>query len=180
MTKTTMISPIVRAADVMERDVISVTPDTRILDVHRLFVEEEIHGAPVVGDDGVIRGVISAMDLLRIVRDELEPGAGATSSAYFRDQLPYSSPDWQRPPEDFQDRLQDLTAADAMTKEIVMAPPDTPVAELAKTMLDQRIHRVLIGEDRVLEGVVTSFDLLRVLAARPARRATPAPRARAR
>jgi CBS domain-containing protein len=26
----------------MERDVITVTPETRILDVHRLFVEEEI------------------------------------------------------------------------------------------------------------------------------------------
>ena len=158
------------AADVMERDVISVTPETRILDVHRLFVEEEIHGAPVVGEDGVVYGVISAMDLLRIVRDELEPGAGGLSSSYFRDQLPYSGPDWGRAPEDLQDRLQDLRASDAMTKEIVMVPPDMPIAQVARTMLDQHIHRVLVGEDRALEGVITSFDLLRVIAARSVHR----------
>jgi len=32
--------PIIRARDLMERDVITVTPETRLLDVHRLFVEE--------------------------------------------------------------------------------------------------------------------------------------------
>jgi CBS domain-containing protein len=155
------------AADLMERDIISVTPDTPILDVHRLFVEEEIHGAPVVGEDSIVYGVISTLDLLRIVRDELEPGAGGTSSTYFRDELPYSGPDWQRMPNDFQDRMQALTARDAMTKELVMVSPDVGVAEIARTMLTHHIHRVLVGKDRMLEGVITSFDLLRVIADEP-------------
>ena len=155
--------PIVRARDLMERDVITVTPETRILDVHRLFVEEEIHGAPVVGEDGILYGVISALDLLRIVRDELEPGAGATVTTYFRDELPYSGPDWLRMPEDFQDRMQALTAADAMTRELVMVGPDATIDEIARTMLEHHVHRLLVGEDRVLQGVITTFDLLRVL-----------------
>jgi CBS domain-containing protein len=80
--------PIIRASDLMERDVITITPETRILDIHRLFVEEEIHGAPVVGEDGLVQGVISTLDLLRVVRDELEPGAGSTATTYFREELP--------------------------------------------------------------------------------------------
>jgi len=155
--------PVVRARDLMERDVITVTPETRILDVHRLFVEEEIHGAPVVDDDGIVCGVLSALDLLRIVRDELEPGAGATATTYFRDELPYSGPDWLQIPEDFQGRMQALTAADAMTRALVMVGPDATVDELAQTMLVHHVHRVLVGEDRVLQGVITTFDLLRVL-----------------
>ena len=154
---------IVYARDLMERDVITVTPETRILDLHRLFVEEEIHGAPVVGEDGIVVGVVSALDLLRIVRDELEPGAGSTATTYFRDELPYSGPDWLRMPEDFQDRMQDLTAADAMTREIVMVSPDATVDEIVRTMSTHRVHRVLVGEGLMLQGVISTFDLLRVL-----------------
>jgi CBS domain-containing protein len=154
-----------RASDLMQRDVIVVTPETPILDVYRLFVEEEIHGAPVVDEDGdIVHGVISTLDLLRVVREELDPGAGATSSNYFRDELPYSGPDWSRMPDDLQDRVAGLTARDAMSRGVVMVEPDATIAEVAATMLSQRIHRVFVGRDRQLEGVLTTFDLMRALA----------------
>lgn len=127
------------AHDLMQRDIITVTPETPILDVHRLFVEEEIHGAPVVDESGRVRGVLSALDLLRIVREELEPA-------------------------DPEDRVKDATASDAMTKELVTVKPEASVEEIARTMLAHHVHRVLvIGSDRELEGVITTFDLLRVL-----------------
>jgi CBS domain-containing protein len=152
------------ASELMQRDVIIVEVDTPILDVHRLFVEEEIHGAPVIDDEQRVRGVISTMDLLRVVRDELEPGAGATSSTYFRDQLPYSGPDWGDVPEDLQNRIQHLTAADAMTKEIVSVSPHASAAQVAAKMLQHHVHRVLVIEDGALVGVISSFDLLRAVA----------------
>jgi CBS domain-containing protein len=155
---------IVRASELMQRDVITVTPETRILDLHRLFVEEEIHGAPVVSEDGAVRGVVSALDLLRVVRDELEPGAGSTTTRYFRDELPYSGPDWSEMPEDLQDRVQELTAADAMTRELVTVRPDTSLADVARTMFEHRVHRVLVCEGGSLLGVITTFDLMRFLA----------------
>ena len=159
--------PILRARDLMERDVITVAPETRLLDVHRLFVEEEIHGAPVVGEDTIVRGVVSTLDLLRVVREELEPGAGATVPTYFRDELPYSGPDWLRMPEDFQDRMQELTAGDAMTREIVAVDPDETVYDVARTMLDHHVHRVLVLDAGVLRGVISAFDLLRAFARLP-------------
>ena len=128
-----------RARDLMQRDIITVTPETPILDVHRLFVEEEIHGAPVVDDAGRVRGVLSALDLLRIVRDELEPA-------------------------DPEDGVKEATASDAMTKELVTVSPGASVEEIARAMLAHHVHRVLvIGPERELEGVITTFDLLRVL-----------------
>lgn len=152
--------PILRARDVMERDVITVSPETSILDIHRLFVEEEIHGAPVVGDDELVHGVVSSLDLLRVMHDELEPGAGCTATTYFRDQLPYSGPDWLSMPKDFQDRVQALTAADAMTRDLVVVGPDATAYEIAQTMLKHRVHRVLVTDDRNLLGVISTFDLL--------------------
>lgn len=170
--------PIVRARDLMERDVISVTPETRLLDVHRLFVEEEIHGAPVVGEDSLVHGVVSTLDLLRLVREEFEPGAGATTTTYFRDELPYSGPDWLRMPEDFQDRMQELTVADAMSRELVTVGPDATVADIAGAMLEHHVHRVLVCEDRVLLGVIGAFDLIRVLSRVPPLEAPPVGRIR--
>jgi CBS domain-containing protein len=58
----------------------------------------------------------------------------------------------------------ELTALDAMTRELVSVTPDTPVAEIAQKMRLQHVHRVLVIDNEELVGVVTSFDLLRALA----------------
>src|SRR3569833_3442436 len=84
--------PILRARDLMVRDIISVTPDTTILDVHRLFVEEEIHGAPVIDENERVLGVITPLDLLRATRDELAP----TTSSYFQADPPVDNGEWRR------------------------------------------------------------------------------------
>jgi CBS domain-containing protein len=94
------------------------------------------------------------------VQEEYDTGAGGTAPIYFREELPYSGPDWLRVPEDFQDRMAELTAGDAMVREVVMVPPDAPVGQVARIMRDQRIHRVLVADRGVLQGILTAFDLL--------------------
>jgi len=151
-----------RARDLMQRDPITVSPETSLLSVQQLFLEEEINGAPVVDDRGAVLGVISSLDLLRAVQDEYGGGV-ATGPAYFREDLPYSGPDWLQAPQDFQDRLGQLTAIDAAVRDIVSVSPDAPLAEVAATMRGQRIHRVLVVEGGELVGILTTFDLLRAL-----------------
>jgi len=125
--------PLLLARDLMKTDPIAVSPETPLLHVHRLFVEEEINGAPVVDEDGRVLGIISSLDLLRAVIDD---------------------PD---------DRLPDVTALDAAVREIVWVRPDTPIPEVARIMRDQRIHRVLVAEDGQLLGILTTFDLLQLV-----------------
>jgi CBS domain-containing protein len=151
------------AKDLMESAVLTVSPETPLLQVHRLFVEEEINGAPVVDDQGRVLGVISSLDLLRAVQEEYDSGAAATAPIYFREEMPYSGPDWRGAPEDFQDRMGELTAKDAMVREVVTVGPDTPAGELAALMRKQRIHRVLVVEDREHRGILSTFDLIRLL-----------------
>lgn len=122
------------ARDLMQRDVLSVNPDTPLLEVHRLFLQEEINGAPVVDESGDVLGLISSMDLLRAAIDE----------EY--------------------DKLADLTAADVMVTELVRVRPTTPIGEIAKIMRDQRIHRVLVVDDDELLGILSTYDLIAVLA----------------
>ena len=142
----------------MQTDLLTVGPDTPLLDIHRMFAEEEIHGAPVLDEDGRVRGVVSTLDLVRAVRDECE--SADTATAFFRDDRGYAGLS-MRTASELEARLGELCAADVMTRELVTVTPDTPVAEVARTMREQRIHRVLVVEDRALVGVITSFDMLR-------------------
>lgn len=146
----------------MVADPITVSPETPLVSVHQLFVEEEINGAPVVDERGDVLGVISSLDLLRAVQDEYGAGV-AQSTAYFREELPYSGPDWSQAPEDFQDRLGRLTAGDVATRDVVFVSPDATIAEVAATMRRQRIHRVLVVDAGQVVGLLTTFDLLRAL-----------------
>ncbi len=149
------------ARDVMETQIVSVAPQTPLIDVHRLLTEEEISGAPVVDDDGTLLGVITATDLLRAVTEEHDSARADTS--YFRDILPYSSPDWSSAPEDFQDRLSELRAEDAMTRGALTVSPDASVALVARELRERHFHRVFVARDSELVGVISTFDLLKLI-----------------
>src|SRR5580693_6153454 len=51
-------------ADVMTRDMVTVTPATGYKETARLLTERGVSGLPVVDPDGHLVGVVSAQDLL--------------------------------------------------------------------------------------------------------------------
>lgn len=149
------------ARDVMQTHLITVSPEAPLIEVHRLFVDEEINGAPVVDDEGRLLGVVSSMDLLRAVEEEYD--SAAVEQNYFRDFLEFSGPDWTRTPEDFQDRLGGERVEDRMTRSPATVTPDTPVSDVATRMRESHIHRVFVVEDGVLHGLISTFDLIALL-----------------
>jgi CBS domain-containing protein len=155
-----------RARDVMIRDMIVIRPDTPLLEIHRLFVEEEIHGAPVVDEQDQVLGVVSTLDLLRAT-DEGQSTEDARSM-FYRDGMPSGDIDWMDIPDEARERVRNLTASDVMTKELVRVSPEATLREVAATMMKQHVHRVLVVAQGNLVGVITTFDLLRVLAGEPA------------
>lgn len=146
---------------VMTDSVVSVSPEASLLDVLRLFVEENIHGAPVIDEDGRLQGVITTSDLLRAQEEEHDT-ASATSN-YFRDLLEFSAPDWTGDLIDFQDRLAQRSVAEVMTEHFVSVPPDAPVADAARCLRENQIHRVWVDDAGRLCGVVSALDLMPVI-----------------
>ena len=71
-------------------------------------------GILAVGPSTPLLGVITSTDLIRAVEEEHD--SGRVAQDYFRDLLPYSSPDWASGPEDFQDRLREVRAEDVITQ----------------------------------------------------------------
>lgn len=155
----------VLAREVMQTQVVTIEADASLLDAQRLFVEEEINGAPVVDADGRVIGVLSARDLLRGAAEEQD--TVLSEAHYYRDLAEFSGPDWSNGPEDFQNRMASRKVSEVMTEGALTFPPDAPVEEIARTLRQNRIHRVLIAEDGALVGIVSSFDLMALLEKEP-------------
>lgn len=170
----------IRVSDIMEREVVAIPADATLAEVLQTFAEEHISGAPVLGEGGEVLGVISASDLIAVAARESEitmgdVGLGSPDvpaeeydeedpAAFFLSPGPFFSlpgnPTRSMPRGPFEG----YRVKDVMTAAVFTVSPDEPVADVASFMLRGRIHRVLVTEGGRLRGLVTSFDLLRVLA----------------
>ena len=60
-----------------------------------------------------------------------------------------------------------VTVRDVMTPVIHQVPVTASVAEAARLMVDQHIHRLVVTQGKEPVGIITSLDLLKVLTKQP-------------
>ncbi|HEY5657286.1 MAG TPA: CBS domain-containing protein [Myxococcota bacterium] len=126
-----------RAADIMQKDILAVSPELPLDSLEEFFTTEDISGAPVQDERGQIVGIVSKTDLVRALSGRGEP-------------------------ED-EDGYENLTVEDIMTRDVVTVSPDDEVKTVVRRMLDGRLHRVLVARNNELLGIITTFDLLELL-----------------
>lgn len=150
------------AKDLMNADVLTVEDRMTAEELAAFFEDNEISGAPVVDGAGQLLGVVSLKDLARSL-----PGSG--NAAPDRSDPALYLKEWEDHfnPEDLKHlRVVDteITASDLMSRTIHSVSGSTPVAECARRMLEHHVHRLLVTEDGQLRGILTSFDVLRLVA----------------
>lgn len=140
--------------DIMSKEPVCADGSMTLRQVARLFEENEISGAPVVGPDGRVVGVVSKSDL---IRRSSESGVEAT---YYFESLEDGSDDEDAPGAE---GGTPVLVEDIMTGEPITAQPGARVADVARRMAEARVHRIIIIDgERFPIGVVTSLDILRV------------------
>lgn len=148
------MNDILRARDVMERHVVSLRPDTPLVEASTLFSQHRISGAPVVDSNGALVGVLSQTDLLRRAYEtELSDFPGHT----YHFSLPYWGGEGAST---LFDRLKNLFVKDAMNPYVITAVPDDSIIELANCMRSHQFHRLIVVEDGQVIGVVSALGLL--------------------
>ena len=152
------------ANDVMTRSLISAGPDQPLAEVEAKLIERRISGLPVV-EDGRLVGVISRSDIAR-VQVLMQSLDGQISDGQLWDDMQadgFQHP--QRPQyQGFRQRLDQLQVKDAMRDQIITCQPQTPVPQIAAEMVRQHIHRVIVVEGDRPVGIVSSLDLVKLLA----------------
>lgn len=129
--------------DVMTRAPITVTPQTPVRDLIALFDRHDFNAFPVLDDSGIIRGIVTKLDVLRLLRPDenlLVPGLSSMGSAQVRD---------------------------IMRHGVVTVEAGDPLVVAADLMVETRLRSLPVvrrePKGPVLAGIVTQGDLLRGL-----------------
>lgn len=146
--------------DLMNPDIMTVADEMTTDELARFLIQHEISGAPVVDSQGHLIGVVSMTD---IGRNLAEPSD---------DESPRRSGFYRDPGEDLtleELALRDaeqpsITVRDVMTPVIHQIPVTATVADAARMMVEQHIHRLLVTQGKQPVGIITSSDLLKMVA----------------
>jgi len=143
-----------KARDVMVAPVITASPRASIKSVAETFVRHQISAVPVVDDKGKVVGIISEGDLLH----RAEAGTQRRRPWWLSALI---APDTLA---DEYVKAHARKVADAMTRQVVTASPETPLHELAELLEKHSIKRVPIVENGQLVGVVSRANVVQAVA----------------
>jgi len=154
------------AGDIMKVAVQTVPSTLSLPDLERELLAAGVSGFPVV-DDGKLVGVVSRSDVVRQICAEREV-AEKTSDFYF-DELGFH----ESAVESFKDladrvgeRIEGLLVSDVMAANPRTIPLSYPISEIARQFAEHRVHRLPVTDQGVLVGIVTTMDLVRLIADR--------------
>lgn len=137
----------------MTSEVVTVTPETSILDAARLMLDHQISGLPVVTDEGRVVGIISEHDLLR----------GGSNDV----QSPL--PHWLRLMieranlADATARFQVRKVGDVMTPNPVTIAETASLEEAGRLIGDHDVKRLPVIRDGRLVGIIARADVVRAM-----------------
>ena len=142
-----------KAKEIMTAPVISVAPDTSVLEAVRAMLQQKISGLPVVDSGGRPVGMVTEGDFLRRVETgtqrrrprwiEFILGPGMLADEYVH--------------------ASGRTVAEVMTEAVHTVGEEASLDEVVQVMERYRVKRVPVMRGDKLVGIVTRTDLMRAL-----------------
>ena len=142
------------AADVMTERVLSVGPDTAIIEAVRVMLDNNVSGLPVVDGSGRLLGIVTEGDFLRRAETGTERrrprwlefllGPGRLAADYVH--------------------THGRKVEEVMTRDAVSVTEDASLDAIVRLMERRRIKRVPVLRAGKLVGIVSRANLLRALA----------------
>ncbi|GMQ86395.1 MAG: CBS domain-containing protein [Acidimicrobiia bacterium] len=120
--------------DLMTTEVIAVSRDTGLREAARLMFRNRVSGLPVTDPDGMLTGIITEADFLRL---EVERQEGGSEQA--------------------------VTVGEVMSIGVVTIRPEMEIYEAAKIMTVQEVKRLpVVDDDNRLLGVISRADIVSI------------------
>jgi CBS domain-containing protein len=142
-----------KASDVMTRDVISVEPDSSILQAARLMLQKHISGLPVIDGAGNLVGIVTEGDYLRRTETgtqrrrprwiEFLIGPGKLADEYVH--------------------TSGRKVREVMTPSVYNVSEDSSLEQVALLMERHRIKRLPVMRGKAVVGIITRANLMRAL-----------------
>jgi len=152
------------AADVMQVAVKTVPSTMSLPELEDELIRAGVSGFPVV-DQGELVGVVSRSDIVRQICSERDV-AERTSDFYFDQQGFHETKmeSFKEIADRVGERIEGLLLSDVMIKNPRTIPLDQPISEIARHFADHHVHRFPVTDHGTLVGIVTTMDLVRLIA----------------
>jgi len=126
--------------DIMQREIVSISPDDRVIHARRKMIDEDVARIPVI-KEGKLVGIISDFEI-------------ACAFATLKRSISLGHQKHQ---------LDEMLVTDIMKTQVIWTTPSVTATEAAKLMIKYNIGALPILEDNVLVGIVTRTDILKTI-----------------
>ena len=117
-------------------------------EVIRLLVKHGLHGVPVVDEKERLVGILSELDIIHRAFPDYVYSDSALLKELSRADI-------------FKLRNLDmLTVSSFMTKSVCTVAPEDDLLEAARVMVEQRLNRLPVVEDKQVVGILSRHDVL--------------------
>jgi CBS domain-containing protein len=122
-------------SDLMTKNVVCVSPNQKILDLKHIYEKQQFHHHIPVTENDKLVGMVSLIDFMRAIHTATLDDTEVVYHA--------------------------LCVQDIMTENPVSMAENTPIKEVAEILAKGQFHSIVITENDVVKGIVTTADLLR-------------------
>jgi len=145
-----------KAKDIMTKDVITVEPETEVIQAAKLLLEHHINGLPVVDTEGHLKGIICQSDLIAQQRKLPLPSFFIVLDSF----VPITS---YKNIEKALQKMSAITVKEAMTRNPLTVGPETDLEDIATLMVQHTIHTLPVVDKGKIVGIIGKEDILRTL-----------------
>jgi CBS domain-containing protein len=122
--------------DVMTFDVVTITPDTKLKEIEKLFEKYDFNSLPVLDGDKIV-GIVTKLDFIK----------------HF-----VLSPKTIVPP---YKKLMEDKAKDIMNKTMITLSPETPLTRVLELMVETKLRSFLVTDPEMkLLGIISREDII--------------------
>lgn len=149
------------AESIMSRTLLSAYEGWTIQRLAEFFIKHNISGAPVIASDHELVGVVTVSDIFKFSNMDERRRREALRN-YYREACEIeldevSLREWSGRAE------QNCTVHQIMKPEIISVGLDYSVEQVAAVMVKHNVHRVVVTDNKIALGVITTMDILRTL-----------------
>jgi acetoin utilization protein AcuB len=122
-------------SNVMTKEVTSVNPSQKLIDVKHIFEKKNFHHHIPVTENGQLKGMISLVDYLYAIKNASLNDDDAT--------------------------YHNLSVKDIMRENPVTKSSSSSLKEVTEELAKGEVHAILIADERKLKGIVSTADVMR-------------------
>lgn len=136
--------------EIMTKNVITVTPETSLKEVGKIFLEKRISGIPVIDGEGGLYGMVTLTDMLKVLDEIYKWGEQEKKLSGLKIA------------EEFAEKKANAHVGDIMSKEVFTLFEENSLRDVMRVMFVKKVHTIPIVKDNKLVGIIGKHDLVSI------------------